>query len=127
MKSIFILLYAFIFSQLSSFAQDNTNFKVEQTQEASYPGGDRELYTFILKNLKYSEEAKKNKAEGEVMLSFYVEKDSVITNIKAFSGPDFGIKDSLKVMFSRMKYIPATENGFPIKSNVVLNIPVRAH
>lgn len=116
-----------MFLSISVYAQENKNFKVEQTREASYPAGESELYTYVFKNLRYSPEAIKNRIEGEVMLSFFVETDSTITNIKAIGGPDFGVRDSLKVMFSKLKYLPALENGYPVRSNVMVHIPVRAH
>lgn len=107
--------------------EKSQNMKVEQTREAQYAGGDEALYTYIFYNLKYSEQAKLNKAEGEIMLSFFVEKDSTLSNIKIIKEVGFSCGDSLRNVFKKIKYIPASENGTLMRSNQMINVPVKAH
>lgn len=103
------------------------NFKVETTREAQYPGGESELYRDIYINLNYSEEAKAQKVETTVMVSLFVEADSSVSNIKVLNDPGFGTGDSLKVYLNNTRFIPALMNGTPYRTQLMLNIPLRAH
>ena len=110
-----------------SFAQGPINMVVKQTREAQYIQGDDAVYQYFFENLHYSDEAKHAKVDTEVMLSFMVEVDSTISTIKVIRDPGFGVGEGLKELALKMKYIPALENGVPMRSKVLLNIPVRAH
>lgn len=130
MKYILTILIGLIFNILS-FAQtsstDSQNFKVETSREATYPGGETELYKDIYINLKYSDAAIENKLETTVMLSLFVEQDSSITKISILNDPGFGAGDSLKTFLSNTKFVPALMNGKPFRTQVMLNVPLRAH
>lgn len=118
---LIILLSAF---SLNSFSQ---NMKVENTREAQYPKGDGALDTLIFKTLKYSPEAKANKVSGEVMISFYVETDSTLTNFRIISDPGYGCGESVKEILQKLKFTPALVNGIPMKQKVIKTVPVYAH
>jgi TonB family protein len=129
MKAIIFSCLALVLS-FSVYAQDYTdkqNIKVETTQEAQYPGGEEKLYQDVYYNLKYSEEAKKNKAEGTVMVSFFVEPDSTVKSVKIISEPGFGCGESVKEFLLNTKFAPAMMNGTPFRTQLMLNVPVRAH
>jgi hypothetical protein len=123
------ILLPILLLSINLFAQDNTgqNMKVETTREATYPDGDNALYTYLFKNIKYTEEAKANKAQGDIMVSFIVETDSSITSMKVISDVGYGCGDGLKEVLGKMKYIPALVNGVPMRSKVIITVPVRAH
>ena len=126
---ISIVLLALLFS-VNVYAQDTTdsrNMKVVTTREASFPAGDQELYTYLFKNIKYTDEAKANKAQGDIMVSFIVEIDSTITTMKVISDVGYGCGESLKAVLAKLKYIPALENGVLMRSKVIITVPVRAH
>jgi hypothetical protein len=111
----------------NSFAQSTINMVVKQTREAQYVQGDAAVDQYFFDNLHYSDEAKHAKVDTEVMLSFMVEVDSTVSTVKVIRDPGFGVGESLKELALKMKYIPALENGVPMRSKVLLNIPVRAH
>jgi len=131
------LLIAVIFTvllSLNSKAQtqtksynDSQNMKVETTREAAYPKGDHALFTYLFQQIKYTEEAKTNKAEGEVTISFFVEPDSSLSNFKILSDVGFGCGNAVKEALSKVKYTPAMVNGTLMRSKQILNVPVRAH
>jgi hypothetical protein len=125
MIKIYTLFLMLLLSTLA-FSQDKQNMKVEQTKEAAYPYGDRALEDYIFKNLKYSEEAKAAKVEGEIMASIMVELDSSIT-VKIFKDPGYGIGADVKALLEKLKFGPALENGTAMRSKVIHNIPIRAH
>ena len=54
---------------------------------ASYPGGEGELYKFIAMNVRYPQLCKEFGVQGRVMVSFVVEKDGSITNINKLKCP----------------------------------------
>jgi protein TonB len=129
MKFILTLLLlvgsaVFVFAQSG---QGNKNMEVKMTREAYYPQGDPALYTYIFNQLKYSEEAKAAKVSGDVMVSFWVEKDSTLSDIKTLSDPGYGVGENLKGVLKTIKYVPALVNGVVMRSKVIITVPVRAH
>jgi TonB family protein len=60
---------------------NNTVFLVVD-EMPRFPGGETELMKFIASNMKYPEQAKTDKAQGEVMVNFVVRSDGKIENPK---------------------------------------------
>ena len=54
---------------------------------ANYPGGDEELYKFLAMNIRYPKLCQAFGVQGRVIISFVVEKDGSITEIKKMRGP----------------------------------------
>jgi len=129
MKYLFTLVLVATSSllALAQTGQGNKNMEVKMTREAYYPQGDQALYTYIFNNLKYSEEAKAAKVSGDVMVSFWVEKDSTLADIKTLSDPGYGVGENLKGVLKSVKYVPALVNGVVMRSKVIITVPVRAH
>ena len=50
--------------------------------KAEYPGGEQELYKFLSMNVKYPAVAQENAVQGRIIVSFVIEKDGSITDIK---------------------------------------------
>lgn len=115
-------------ASLPSFGQsdDPQNMKVEATREPFYPAGDQELTNKIYYAMKYSEQARENKVNTNIMVSFFVETDSTISNIVIMNDPGHGIGDSLKVLLQKEKFVPALMNGTPYRTQMMVNLPVRA-
>jgi hypothetical protein len=129
MKYLFVAFLAMSFNLISYAQSTNSsqNFKVETNQEAGYPGGETELYKDIYIKLKYSEVAIEQKIETTVMLSLFVETDSTVSRVSILNDPGFGVADSLTSYLSNTKFVPALMNGKPFRTQIMLNIPVRAH
>jgi len=53
---------------------------IEQLPE--FPGGISALVTWLTKNLRYPAQAKRNKIQGKVVVSFVINKDGTISNAK---------------------------------------------
>ena len=128
-KQNLILLFSLI--SIIGFAQKSTpdkqNKQVLTSTEPSFPKGDNELYRYVLYTVAYSEESKNKNIEGEVTLSFDVKPDSTVSNIVVISGPGYGIEDEVKKIVQKLKFIPAVQNGFPVKMNTMYSFPVKAH
>lgn len=130
MKKIFLFLTLLLFSVIG-FAQqadkDKQNIKVQTNTEPSFPKGDNELYSYVLYNVKYSDESKKKYIEGEVTLSFDVKADSTVTNVLIISGVGYGVDEEVKKLIQTLKFVPGVQNGVPIKMNTMYSFPVKAH
>jgi len=130
-RSIVVALSVGLFSFASQAQTKPTstgqNMKVETTREAQYPEGDEALFNHLYHDIRYSDEAKKNKAEGEITVSFYVEADGSVSNVKIIKDVGYGCGEAVKEALLKIKYVPAMVNGTVMRSKLLLNVPVRAH
>ncbi len=94
------------------------------TKMPGYPGGDKAYQRFLSKNIKYPEEALKNGISGTVYLSFIVEKDGKVSNVKLLRGIGGGCdKEAMRVVSLFPDYEPGLdEDGKPVRT--VFNIPI---
>ena len=70
-----------------------------------YPGGKEALIKYIANKIKYPEEAKKNKIEGTVFVSFVVEKDGSVDKAKVVQGADSLLdSEALRVVSALPKF-----------------------
>ena len=67
-----------------SSESDNTNEVYEKVEiMPEYPGGMESMMKFMKESMKYPEVAEKNGATGKAIISFVVEKDGKVTEVKA--------------------------------------------
>lgn len=132
MKTITVIL-AMALLPLTAICQGNqksakkdTNFKVATQQVPYYPAGDKDLYMYFYKNIKYSREAIDKKISGNVMFSFDVLPDSTIANVIVLSSIGYGLEEQILKFLAPLKYAPGIQNGEKMKMNVILTVPVRA-
>ena len=105
---------------------DKQNMTVT-TQDAFYPKGEQALYTYVLYNTKYSEESIKKYIEGNVGLSFDVMPDSTVKNVKIMSDPGSGVGEAVKKLVETLKFAPAVMMNMKVRSNLIMDFPVKAH
>ena len=88
-----------------------------------FPGGDSALMQFLSKNVKYPEDAMKEKAEGSVVIQFVVQKDGTIgaTNIVRKVHPSLDA-EAERLVKSLPKFEAGLLNGNPV--NVWFTIPI---
>jgi TonB family protein len=90
----------------------------------TYPGGMAQFYKFLGDNIQYPAIAKENKISGTVYLSFTIEKDGTINDVKVDRKLGFGTdEEAVRVVKLSQKWIPGVQNGKPV--NVKYNIPVK--
>lgn len=93
-------------------------------QSAEFPGGEAALKIFIEKNLNYPSDARSKGIQGIVYLSFVVEKDGSITNIKVLRGIGGGCdEEAIRMLKAMPKWIPAKQNQKIVRSH--FTIPIR--
>src|ERR1041385_7178636 len=119
-KIITLAVFALLASAVFSQSTDPQNMKVVSTQDPSYPKGEPALYNYVLMNVKYSDEAKKKYIEGDVMMSFWVNTDSTVTNTKVISGIGYGIDEEVKRVVEGLKFSPGQMNGKARKMQLIM-------
>ena len=94
---------------------------VEQMPE--YPGGMQALFEFLKENIKYPEDAQKQKVEGRVLVKFVVETDGSISNIEvaknAFPSLDAEAERVVRIM---PKWTPGKQKGQVVRVKFMLPI-----
>ncbi len=100
---------------------DEVFFKVEEMPQ--FPGGDDALRTYISDNVKYPDDAVAEKIEGRVFVSFVVDKNGDVTDVKVLRGVHPRLdEESLRVVREMPKWTPGTLKGKPV--GVSYTIPV---
>ena len=65
----------------------------------------------------------RNGTQGCVVVSFVVEKDGSITNVKVVNSVDPSLDaEALRVVNSMPRWIPGKQNGVPVR--VIYNVPI---
>ena len=91
--------------------------------KASFPGGAAALKQYIRDNVVYPEMAMEMNEQGKVYLSFVVEKDGKITNIKIERGVSSDLdKEAKRVVRSMPKWIPGETKGKSVRTKCSLPI-----
>lgn len=105
----------------SAQVQDEVFFIVEQMPE--FTGGDLELRKFIARSVKYPVVAVENGIQGKVFVTFVVEKDGSVGNVKIARGVDPSLdKEAIRVVSSLPKWKPGTQKGEAVR--VSYTIPI---
>ncbi|WP_026897650.1 M56 family metallopeptidase [Daejeonella oryzae] len=112
--------------QVSSEKQDGPLFtQVEVSPE--FPGGMKEFYDYLGKNLKYTADAIKNNASGRVILQFVVERNGKLTEIKMLRGVGYGLdEEAVRVLNASPNWKPGLQNGKAVRVQYTLPISFSA-
>lgn len=95
--------------------------KVETLPE--FPGGQNAMAEFIIKNVKYPENAIKKGTQGKVFVSFVIEKDGSISGVKVAKGVEKELDDeAVRVIKSMPKWKPGKEKNNIVRVNMTLPI-----
>ncbi|WEK36175.1 MAG: TonB family protein [Candidatus Pseudobacter hemicellulosilyticus] len=93
---------------------DKTFTKVEI--ESEYPGGTAAWQRYLNKTLRYPQEAIDNEVQGTVVIQFIVDKDGMVSDVEAISGPNELRDEAVRVIKKSGKWTPAIQNGRKVKS-----------
>ena len=116
-----VLLFSFMTSTAQTKKNDMEYCIVEMMPQ--YPGGLAAMLKYIRENIKYPEQAMKERIQGRVTVSFIVEKDGSISNVKAVrSVHPLLDKEAVRMVKSMPKWSPGKNNGKPVR--VRFNLPV---
>ena len=88
-----------------------------------YPGGEIERGKLFAASIIYPAAARQNGIQGAVFVSFIVEKDGSVSNVKVLRGIGDGCdEEALRVVKLMPKWIPGTQAGKAVR--VLFNMPI---
>ena len=122
---VVLMMLVLLFSFMTSTAQTKKNDMVFDVVEVmpQFPGGQIAMMKYIMENMKYPEQAMKEGIQGRVTVSFIVEKDGSISNVRpVLSVHPLLNKEAVRVVKSMPKWSPGKHNGKPVR--VRFNLPV---
>lgn len=120
-----LTMLALLFSFMTSTAQTKKNNMAYDVVEVmpQYPGGQIAMMKYIMENIKYPKQAMKEGIQGRVTVSFIVEKDGRVSNVRLLRSVQSALdKEAIRVVKSMPKWTPGKHNGKPVR--VRFNLPV---
>lgn len=101
---------------ISNQSNDNLTAQKDSLNEqpAKFPGGEEAWVAFIEKNIDNNIPARLHAPPGNyiAVVSFAVEKDGTVSQIKILENPGYGIATELQRVIKKSPgWIPATQNG----------------
>ena len=128
-----VLVLFFLFScKNSNSASEAQNLETEEKQAQEeiivdkmpeYKGGQEARMKFVVENVKYPEEAKKNGIQGKVFISFTVTKTGKLENIKVLKNlNDLLDAEALRVISTMPDWVPGESKGTAVDVEVTLPI-----
>jgi len=110
-----------------------TQQKIEITEDAiyytanempAYLDGKRELPNYVSRTAKYPAEARKNKAQGIVIVQIIVEKDGSISNPQVIQSVHPKLDaEALRVIGTLKGFTPGKQNGEPVRCYYQIPVP----
>lgn len=129
MKKLFLMSVMALFCLMTANAQKTVvsekNQKVYDTvdQLPEFPGGMPALISYIQNNIKYPQDAEKQKVEGRVLVQFVVETDGSISDVKVakevFPSLD---AEGIRVVQAMPKWTPGKHKGKFVRVQYTLPI-----
>jgi protein TonB len=103
--------------------EDDDEFFMVVENMPVFPGGDLGLMKYIQKNVRYPAIAKEYNITGKVYVSFIVDKQGKVTNVKIVRGVDKNLDaEAVRVVKSLPKYTPGKQRGKAVR--VMFTIPI---
>jgi TonB family protein len=98
---------------------------IEVDVKASFKGGEDSLMMFLSDNLVYPETEQENEVEGMATISFTVEPDGRVSEVKVSrsSGNSSLDREAIRIIkLSNHRWIPGKVNGKPVRS--ICKVPI---
>lgn len=91
--------------------------------EPTFPGGINAFYQLLASTVRYPKQAKRNYVQGKVFLSFVVEKDGSLNDMRVIRGIGYGCdEEALRALKTSPAWIPGYQYGIPVR--VQYSIPI---
>ncbi|QJD78433.1 energy transducer TonB [Spirosoma rhododendri] len=92
-------------------------------QQPEFPGGMKELGSYMQNNLKYPAAAEKANVQGRVFVNFIVTKTGEITDVRVLKDVGFGTgEEAVRVVGKMPRWEPGRQGTEPV--NVRYNLPI---
>jgi TonB family protein len=100
--------------------------RLSDEQQASFPGGESALIKYLESHLRYPPEAAKNSIQGRAVLSFKIEADGSLSEIKVLRDPGGGCgAEAVRLVQSMPKWVPASVGGKAVATRFTLPVTFR--
>jgi protein TonB len=105
--------------------EDNTVYNTAGIEvKPDFPGGMEKFYSFIQKNYAMPEE---DGLKGKVYVTFVVEKDGSLTDIKVLRDIGYGTgKEAIRVLNKSPRWSPGEQNGKKVRCTFSLPISLQS-
>jgi len=88
-----------------------------------FPGGDEARIRYLNENIKYPQMARESGIQGRVFVTFVVEKDGSVTDVRVLRGIGGGCdEEAIRVIKNMPKWDPGKQRGKPVR--VQFNMPI---
>lgn len=92
-------------------------------KEPEFAGGIEKFYKYLQNNIHYPAIAKENNVQGKVFVSFVVERDGTLTDVKVARSLGSGCdEEAVRVLRASPKWKPGIQNGRPVR--VAYTMPI---
>jgi len=92
--------------------------------QPTFPGGDAARIKYLQDNIHYPEMAKESGIQGTVYVTFVVEKDGRITNVKVLRGIGGGCdEEAVRIIKNMPRWKPGKQRGRAVRAQ--FNMPIR--
>ena len=93
-------------------------------KQPEFAGGISKFYDFLKANLRYPKDMRDNNVQGNVIVTFIIEKDGSLSNIKSVRDLGHGSgEEAIRVMALSPKWIAGEQGGKAVR--VQYTIPIR--
>lgn len=90
----------------------------------SFPGGDEARIRYLSENIRYPQMARESGIQGTVFVTFVVERDGSVTDVRILRGIGGGCdEEAIRVIKSMPKWNAGKQRGRPVR--VQFNMPIR--
>ena len=95
----------------------------EAEQDPEFPGGINAMYKFISENLEYPQLAKENNITGRVFVTFVIERDGAVSNVRVLRDIGGGCgAEAVRVIKAMPRWTPGKQKGKAVR--VACNLPI---
>ncbi len=110
-------------SATDTLNKDNSQVFAAVEQAPSFPGGFDAFYKFLARNTVYPAAMRANNVQGKVIVTFVVEKDGSLSNVRALRGPGYGAnEEAVRVVSLSPKWTPGNQNGRAVRVQFTTSI-----
>jgi len=105
-------------------SSDETQIFAVVESMPEFPGGEAALYKYLAENIKYPQMAKESGIQGRVFVTFVVEKDGSVTDVRVLRGIGGGCdEEAIRVVKNMPRWTPGKQRGKAVR--VQYNLPVK--
>lgn len=107
------------------FNEDGSPKPFTRFQQApGYPGGESAMMAYLSENMKYPKKARKKGVQGQVVITFVVDKTGQVTDVRILKDPGEGCgEEAARLVREMPRWTPGMANDRPVK--VRYTLPLR--